>query len=64
MTTDVTKKLINENIFFTVEHLKREIYKTSFTSKKKEFCECIEILSRAYQNVNNENLEEQNNEKI
>ena len=64
ITTDVTKRLINESILLTVEHLKGEIYKTSFISKKKEFCECIEILSKAYQNINNEKSEEQNNEKI
>ena len=58
------KSLINENILFAIEHLRKKIEEYYFTDQKKDVCESIEILTRAYQNINNENLEEQNNEKI
>lgn len=61
---DKTKPLVNESIF--IEHLREKfaLEDYPFTNQKKNICESIEILTRAYQNVNNENLEEQNNEKI
>ena len=61
---DKTKPLVNESILFAIEHLRKKLEDYPFTDQKKNICESIEILTRAYQNVNNENLEEQNNEKI
>ncbi len=61
---DNTKKLVNECILFQMEYIREEIKKQIYNDQVKLLCECTEILSRAYQNINtnNEKQEETNNE--
>ena len=61
---DNTKRLINECILLQMEHIRKECENANFADQKLILCECTEILSRAYQNINtnNEKQEETNNE--
>lgn len=51
---DKTKELINKSILFSIEYLRGQLKGAPFTDQKKRICESIELLTRAYQNVNNE----------
>ena len=61
---DNTKKLVNECILFQMEFIRKEMDKQHFNDQLAILCQCTEILSRAYQNINNQNnnMEETNNE--
>lgn len=55
---DETKKLINQNILFAIEHLRKKLEGLPFCEQKQQMCESIELLTRAYQNVNNKRQED------
>ena len=61
---DNTKRLVNECILFQMEFIRKEMDKQNFNDQLVILCQCTEILSRAYQNINNQNnnMEETNNE--
>ena len=61
---DNTKRLVNECILFQMEFIRKEMDKQNFNDQLILLCQCTEILSRAYQNINNQNnnMEETNNE--
>ena len=47
-----------------MEFIRKEMDKQNFNDQLVILCQCTEILSRAYQNINNQNnnMEETNNE--
>ncbi len=57
-----TKELINNNLLFAIEHLRRAMEQTSFTERKVALSKGIESISIAYKNVNYNNMEDFNNE--
>ena len=59
-----TDKLTKECILFQLEYIREQMKTTSWYDRLKILCECTEILSRAYQNIDNQNnnMEETNNE--
>ena len=61
---DKTDKLTKECILFQLEYIREEMKSVPRYYQLKTLCECTEILSRAYQNINtnNEKQEEPNNE--
>ena len=61
---DNTKRLVNECILFQMEFIREEMDKQNFNDQLAILCQCTEILSRAYQNINtnNEKQEENTNE--
>lgn len=61
---DNTKRLINECVLFQMEFIRKEMDKQDFNDQLVILCQCTEILSRAYQNINanNKNQEETKNE--
>ena len=61
---DRTDQLTKECVLFSMEKIKNWIKSMNYPSEAKYLCECMEILSRAYQNINNKNnkQEETNNE--
>lgn len=61
---DNTKRLVNECILFQMEFIRKEMDKQNFNDQLIFLCQCTEILSRAYQNINNQNnnMEETSNE--
>ena len=63
---DKTDKLTKECILFQLECIREQMKETPWYDQLKILCECTEILSRAYQNINtnNEKQEETNNESI
>lgn len=58
------KFLINDCIVLQMEHIRKECETANFADQKLILCQCTEILSKAYQNINNQNnnMEETNNE--
>ena len=61
---DKTDKLTKECILFQLEYIREQMKTTPWYDQLKILCECTEILSRAYQNINNQNnkMEENTNE--
>ena len=63
---DNTDILTKECILFCMEKIRKWIESSDYPGETDYLCKCIEILSRAYQNINNQNnnQEETNNESI
>ena len=63
---DKIDKLTKECILFQLEYIREQMKATTWYNQLKILCECTEILSSAYQNINtnNEKQEETNNESI
>lgn len=63
---DKIDKLTKECILFQLEYIREQMKATPWYGQLKILCECTEILSRAYQNINtnNEKQEEKNDESI
>ena len=61
-----TDRLTKECILFCMEKIRKWIESSNYPGETKYLCECIETLSRAYQNIENKNnnQEETNNESI
>ena len=61
---DKTDQLIKECVLFAMDKISNWIKSMNYPGETKYLCECMEILSRAYQNINNQNnnMEETNNE--
>ncbi len=61
---DRTDQLTKECVLFAMDKIKDWIKSMNCPGETKYLCECMEILSRAYQNINtnNEKQEETNNE--
>lgn len=55
---DKCLKIINECIVLSIEELRKELKTSSFVDQQKTICECMEILSRAYKEVNSINTKE------
>lgn len=51
-------KFINECIALSIEELRINLKTSPFTDQQKTICECMEILSRAYKEVNSINIKE------
>ena len=61
---DKTDQLTKECVLFAMDKISNWIKSMNYPGETKYLCECMEILSRAYQNINNQNnnMEETNNE--
>ena len=51
-------KFINECIALSIDELRINLKTSPFTDQQKTICECMEILSRAYKEVNSINIKE------
>jgi hypothetical protein len=60
--SDANKDMINDCIFLTMVHIKKEVEDAKFADQKLILCQCIEHLSGAYKNINYNNMEDLNNE--
>ena len=61
---DRTDQLTKECVLFAMDKISNLIKSMDYPGETKYLCECMEILSRAYQNIDNQNneQEETNNE--
>lgn len=55
---DKCLNLINQCIVISIEELRKELITSPFADQQKTICECMEILSRAYKEVNSINTKE------
>lgn len=59
---DTNKDMINNCIFLTMGYIKKEVEYAKFADQQLILCQCLEHLSRAYKNINYNNMEDFNNE--